>query len=160
MQQIISTLLLLRKDNQILLAKKKKGFGMGLFNGVGGKVEPGETIDQAMIRECQEEIHVTPTKYEKLGINTFEEYYKGEKAHLIFHLYVATEWEGNPEESEEMSPQWFNINNIPYNEMFKDDTHWLPLALNNQKFLGYFTFNEDWELTDYTLKEVDTLPND
>jgi len=48
------TLLFLIKEDQILLAMKKRGFGMGRFNGVGGKIEPGETIEQAMIRECQE----------------------------------------------------------------------------------------------------------
>ena len=37
------TLLFLRRDGQILLAMKKRGFGEGKWNGVGGKVEPGET---------------------------------------------------------------------------------------------------------------------
>jgi len=57
------TLLFLIKDDQILLAMKKRGFGAGRFNGVGGKVEPGETIEQALIRESQEEINVTPIEF-------------------------------------------------------------------------------------------------
>ena len=42
----ISTLCFLVKDNQILLAMKKRGFGEGKWNGVGGKVNPGETIER------------------------------------------------------------------------------------------------------------------
>ncbi len=47
------TLLFLRKNNHILLAMKKRGFGADRWNGVGGKLEPGETIEQALVRECQ-----------------------------------------------------------------------------------------------------------
>ena len=48
----ILTLLLIHQKNQILLAMKKRGFGMGKYNGFGGKVERnGETIYQAAIRE-------------------------------------------------------------------------------------------------------------
>ncbi len=53
-----TTLLFLLKDNHILLAMKKRGFGAGRWNGVGGKIEAGETIVQAAVRECFEEIGV------------------------------------------------------------------------------------------------------
>ena len=44
------SLLFLRRDDQILLAMKKRGFGSDRYNGVGGKIEPGDTVEQAMIR--------------------------------------------------------------------------------------------------------------
>ena len=129
MNEIIkTTLCILRKDNKILLAKKKRGFGVGKYNGVGGKIEAGETIEQAMIRETNEEINVIPTKYEKVGIVEFDEYYKGNKQKLVFYLYMAYEWDGEPQESEEMSPSWFDIKDIPYKDMFADDKYWLPLV--------------------------------
>ena len=53
-----TTLCLLKKDNSILLAMKKRGFGSGKYNGIGGKIEKGETPDEAMIRETKEEIKV------------------------------------------------------------------------------------------------------
>jgi len=129
MDRLETTLCLLKKDEQILLAMKKRGFGEGKFNGVGGKLEKNESPEQAMLRETEEEIKVIPTKYEKFGIIEFDEYYKGKKQKVVFHLYIVNEWEGTPSESEEMKPEWFNINDIPYDKMFPDDSYWLPLVL-------------------------------
>ena len=82
-----TTLCLLKKEDSILLALKKRGFGEGKYNGVGGKLENNETPEEAMIRECKEEIGVTPTSYEKVGYIHFDEYYKGKKEQIAFHLF-------------------------------------------------------------------------
>jgi mutator protein MutT len=136
----------LKKDNKILLAMKKRGFGEGKYNGVGGKIENGETPEEAMIRETQEEIAVTPIEYEKVGIIEFDEFYKGQKEKVMFHLYVASEWQGEPTESDEMKPEWFDIQSIPYDKMFPDDKYWLPLILEGRKIKAYFDFDEEWNL--------------
>lgn len=154
MKKIETTLLLLKKENQILLAMKKRGFGEGKFNGVGGKIEANETPEMAMIRETQEEILVTPTEYTKVGIIEFIEYFKGSKANIIFHLFVATNWVGEPQESEEMKPQWFDIDNIPYDQMFKDDKYWMPYVLEGKKINGFFEFDEDWNILSYNIDEI------
>ena len=138
MDKIETTLCLLKRDNKILLAMKKRGFGEGKYNGIGGKIEKGETPEEAMIRETQEEINVTPTKYEKIGIVEFDEYYKGKKQNLVFYLYFIHEWEGKPSESDEMKPKWFEIDNIPYDKMFPDDKYWLPLVLEGKKDKSIF----------------------
>ncbi len=153
MKKIETTLLLLKKDNQILLARKKRGFGEGKYNGVGGKLEKGETPEMAMLRETKEEISVVPTKYEKVGVMEFIEFVKGEKANLIFHLYIATEWEGTPTESEEMEPKWFSVTEIPYTQMFPDDKYWLPLILEGKKINGLFEFDEEWNLISSKIEE-------
>ncbi len=44
------TLVFLVDDDRVLLGMKKRGFGAGKWNGFGGKVEPGETIEEAAIR--------------------------------------------------------------------------------------------------------------
>ena len=149
-----TTLCLLRKDNSIMLALKKRGFGEGKYNGVGGKLEKGETPSEAMVRECSEEIGVTPTTYEKVGYIYFDEYYKGKKEQVAFHLYVATEWEGKLTESDEMKPRWFSINRIPFKKMFPDDKYWLPLILEGKKIKAYFDFDEDWNLISKNIEEV------
>ena len=154
MKRIETTLLLLRKNNLILLAKKKRGFGEGKYNGVGGKLEKDETPEQAMIRECQEEINVTPIEYEKVGEMEFLEYMKNDRVSLVFHLYTSTKWINEPTESEEMIPKWFSIEKIPYDEMFPDDKYWLPLVLKGEKFNGYFEFDENWNLVSYKIMQV------
>lgn len=154
MKNIETTLLLLRKGNQILLALKKRGHGVGKYNGVGGKLEQGETPEEAMIRETYEEIGVTPIKYEKMGENTFKEFINGEETILKFHLYVATEWLGEPSETEEMKPYWFNILEIPYDKMFTDDIYWLPLVLDGKKISGNFEFDQNWQLISYNVEEL------
>lgn len=50
----ILTLLLIHQANRVLLGMKKRGFGQGRYNGFGGKVEKGETIIEAAIRETIE----------------------------------------------------------------------------------------------------------
>ena len=154
MDRIETTLCLLKRDNKILLAMKKRGFGKGKYNGIGGKIEKNETPEQAMIRETQEEINVTPIKYEKIGIVEFDEYYKGKKQNLIFYLYFIHEWKGIPSESNEMKPEWFDIDSIPYEKMFPDDKHWLPLVLEGKKIKAYFEFDENWNLISKVIDDL------
>ncbi|KAG5643695.1 hypothetical protein DXG03_009744 [Asterophora parasitica] len=47
------------KDGKILLGYKKRGFGVGMYNGFGGKVEPGESSLQGALRELKEEAGIT-----------------------------------------------------------------------------------------------------
>lgn len=51
----ILTLCMVMKDGKLLLGMKKRGFGMGRWNGFGGKVEAGESIEEAAKREVFEE---------------------------------------------------------------------------------------------------------
>ena len=154
MDTLETTLCLLKKDGQILLALKKRGFGTGKYNGVGGKIENGETPEEAMIRECEEEIGVRPIDYEKVGYLSFDEYYKGKKENVAFHLYIVSSWNGKLVESDEMKPEWFNIKQIPYDMMFPDDKHWLPLILEGKKINAYFDFDEEWNILSKKIEEV------
>lgn len=132
MQEISVTLLYMVKDNQILLAMKKRGFGADRFNGVGGKIEPGESIEQALIRETKEEIDVIPTKFHQVAEITFDEYFKGVPTNMHVHAFFATEWIGEPTESEEMRPEWFSKDNLPYDNMWPSDKYWLHLVLKGK----------------------------
>lgn len=154
MEKIEATLMLLRKNDEILLAMKKRGFGTGKFNGVGGKLKNGETPEMAMLRETEEEIGVIPTKYEKVGVLDFIEFYKGEKANIVTHLYTASEWNGEPKESEEMIPHWVGVKEIPYDKMFVDDKYWLPLILEGKKIDVFFEFDEDWNVISKRIDEI------
>ena len=154
MNKIVTTLCLLRKGDLILLALKKRGHGEGKYNGVGGKLKENETPEEAVIRETEEEIAVTPIKYEKVGIVEFDEFIKGQKQNLVFHLYMVSEWLGEPTESDEMKPFWFKVDSIPYDKMFSDDKYWLPLVLSGKKISAYFSFDENWNLLSKEIYEL------
>lgn len=154
----VCTLLFLRKNDEILLAMKKRGFGSDRYNGVGGKVEVGETLEQALVRECQEEIGVTPKNYWKIAEHDFLQTEGAEPWRMYVHAYFCDTWEGEPIETDEMAPEWFLLANIPYDSMWEDDRHWLPLALQNHKIYGQFTFDKNDEMTSHNIALVDTLP--
>jgi len=77
------------KNNKVLLGYKKRGFGKKKYNGFGGKLKSGETIEMAAIREAKEEAGLTMKTYYKAAEIDFAESYP-----LRMHLYVCTEWSG------------------------------------------------------------------
>lgn len=146
-----TTLLLVIKNNKILLASKKRGFGIDKYNGVGGKLEPGETIEQGMIRETQEEIGITPINYTLRGVIRFVEYYKGAPVTEDTHIFVTDSYIGGPTETDEMKPFWFDLDKIPYDKMFPDDRSWLPLIIQGKNVVGEFKFDKDFNKLDEKL---------
>ena len=148
------TLLFLVRDNQILLAMKKRGFGKGRWNGVGGKLEANESLREAVIRECKEEINVTPYEFEKMAEIEFDQQHLGVKETLNVYAYVATSWDGIPVETEEMAPKWFQISEIPYEDMWADDKFWLPLVLDGKKLRCKFVLDEDDDIIDKEIIKV------
>lgn len=155
MQKKTLSLLFLRKDDEVLLAMKKRGFGEGRWNGVGGKVEEGESIEQAMIRETEEEIGVTPTTYEKVGDIRFDEFFKGAPTLMHVHVFIASEWTGEPAESEEMAPKWFKTDKVPYDDMWPDDPYWLPQVLQGKKISADLKLDESDAIVSHTVEEVE-----
>lgn len=154
-KDMICSLLFLINDTDILLARKKRGLGVGKLNGVGGKIEPGETIEQTMIRECQEEILVTPTNYDKVAELSFVmDCDTQEPWNIYIHAYTADQWQGEPTETDEMAPEWHSQTDIPYHEMWQDDMHWLPQVLTGQKVTGQFTFNQEQNLLSHNIQLV------
>ncbi|KAF9210157.1 hypothetical protein BGZ49_003611 [Haplosporangium sp. Z 27] len=95
----------------------------------GGKVEPGETPKEGALRELEEEAGITvkPENLYKAGILLF--LFENDPVGLETHVYKAFEYEGQIQECDEMRPQWFDIADIPYDQMWEDDRVWLPKVL-------------------------------
>jgi mutator protein MutT len=148
------TLLFLQREGQILLAMKKRGFGVNKWNGVGGKLDEGETREQAAIRECQEEIGVTPINMQLAGEIDFTDL---PDVHHYCHVYTATEWDGEPAETEEMRPQWFDLDKIPYDAMWPDDELWLPTLLEGKPFKATIIINPDDTVQKCDVNTVESL---
>lgn len=149
------TILFLRREDQILLAMKKRGFGAGKWNGVGGKVEQGETITEGAIRECQEEIGVVAHNPRLVGTIQFFELHDPSFHHNC-HIFISDSWEGEPVETEEMRPEWYNTDSIPYSDMWPDDEFWLPLILEGKLFEGTVTLDGD-TIVNHQITVVDTV---
>lgn len=151
------TLCIVHQGNRVLLGMKKKGFGVGRWNGFGGKVEPGETVEAAARREIKEEAGIEVKDLEKIGMVDFE--FKGKEGVLEVSIFRSTDFTGEPVESDEMKPRWFDIDKIPFAEMWPDDIHWFPLFLSGKKFTGRFLFGEDGgnTIVEQELKEVSVI---
>jgi len=149
------TLTIIHKHPKVLLGMKKRGFGAGRWNGFGGKVDGEESIEDAAKREVREEAGIEPSDIEKVGVLDFE--FKGNPEILEVHIFRAKDFSGEPTESEEMRPQWFTLEEIPFVDMWPDDIHWIPLFLQGKKFKGRFLFGEADAILEKELKEIEEI---
>jgi len=137
----IRTLCILRDNDKVMLAMKKRSFGMGKYNGVGGKVQEGETVLEAARRETFEEIGVNVLELIEIAEIDFYFPYKEEWNQRMI-VYLCDKWEGEITESEEMKPFWFNISGLPYKQMWDGDKLWFDKVLQNIKIKGKILFDE------------------
>lgn len=102
---LVSAVALIDPDGRVLLAQRPEGKSMaGLWEFPGGKVEPGETPEIALVRELQEE----------LGINTWQSClapltfasHSYESFHLLMPLFACRKWEGTPQSKEGQALKW------------------------------------------------------
>ena len=139
---------------EVMLGMKKRGFGEGKYNGFGGKLEPGETVEQAAVRELEEESGVIT------NVNSLNK-----KGYLVFnmedsnklmkvHVYTVTNFTGDGVETEEMLPLWVDINAMPFDNMWVDDPYWFPYLKAGKRFVGRFDYSNDQTITSYELQEV------
>ena len=114
MQEVVAALIV--ESQMILLGKRAstRTSYPNVWDVFGGHIEPGEQPHQTLVRELQEELDITPTKWtfletivasipEKRGVQSYQ---------LYLHLYLVTAWFGipvNPQVHEHASIQWFSL---------------------------------------------------
>ena len=113
----ILTLCIPIKDDKVILGMKKRGFGVGRWNGFGGKIEQGETIEQGAMRELTEEAGINDGVLQKMGVLEFS--FQNDEKILEVHIFKLTDFNQEPVESEEMKPEWIIINGMPLPEWDK-----------------------------------------
>jgi 8-oxo-dGTP diphosphatase len=133
-----ATLCFLRQGSRVLMIRKKRGLGAGKINGVGGRLEKGETSLAGVVREAQEELGITPLDAVPVGKLHFQ-FLDGYS--LFCTVFVAARFDGIPVETEEAAPVWFDIGQLPFEEMWEDDELWLLGALDGKCFRGFFVFD-------------------
>jgi len=156
MEEIMTICFLIKNEGEqptICLAEKKRGFRTGKVNGYGGKLETGETLEECAIRETREEARIIVKELEKYAYIEFVE------PHIthICHVYVTESWEGEPQETEEMLPSWFGVEEIPFDRMGQADPHWLLPILGGKKLEARFYYNEKSEMIDTEVEYLEEL---
>jgi len=56
-------------------------------------------------------------------------------------VFLARHFTGEPIETIEATPQWYDFDAVPYDEMWEDDRHWLPQVLAGRRFIAWFDFD-------------------
>lgn len=105
--------ILILKDGKVLWSKRKGSFGAGLWGGVGGHVEHGETLEHAILRELAEECGI---KVKNLRVLCVSDFLTHSPKHYVDVGFTA-EWEsGEPQilEPEKCDGwEWRDLNDIP-----------------------------------------------
>lgn len=153
-------------ERQVLLGLKKRGFGAGKWNGFGGKVEPGENVEESAVRELLEEscFQATPSDLRWCGTLTY--IYDTKPKGMEVHIFDLENWSGESLETEEMKPAWFLHDDVPLKEMWADDEHWLLQYLDGElrvPFTGRFRFKghegaDSWVIKEQSLTSLAAVP--
>ena len=123
---LVSAVALFDPDGRVLIAQRPKGRAMaGLWEFPGGKVEPGETPEAALIRELDEE----------LGIGTWESClapltfasHSYDDFHLLMPVFACRKWEGQPEAREHSALKWVRPNALRDYPMPEADLPLIPI---------------------------------
>ncbi|WP_438731686.1 8-oxo-dGTP diphosphatase MutT [Parasphingorhabdus sp. DH2-15] len=105
---IVVALAMTRDDGRILLQKRPEGSAMaGLWEFPGGKLEIGETPEQALVREIEEELGLA-VKAENLSPVVFASEQLA-KRHLLLLLYQCSDWEGEPKALHAEELRWVTL---------------------------------------------------
>ncbi|OHA10030.1 MAG: hypothetical protein A3H71_00555 [Candidatus Sungbacteria bacterium RIFCSPLOWO2_02_FULL_48_13b] len=147
------TLCIVVDGGRVLLGEKKTGWGQGDWNAFGGRVEAGESNEQAMSRELFEEVGLRAVLSRPCGkiIGDFQP--SGEQATV--HLYIVSAFAGEPHESDEMRPQWFSADNLPLDRMWKGDRLWFQGVIAGKSVYGHIHYADEREFISSNLTWVD-----
>ena len=123
---LVSAVALIDVDGRVLLTQRPNGKSMaGLWEFPGGKIEPGETPEEALIRELEEE----------LGINTWESClapltfasHSYQDFHLLMPLFICRKWEGIARGVEGQILKWVEVKDLKSYPMPPADVPLLPM---------------------------------
>jgi len=134
---------------EVLLGLKKRGFGAGKYAGIGGKIKAGETITRAAVRELEEEIGIAAQERDLKAMGRLTFLFPAQPGwNQVVYPFVIAAWQGEPRESVEMQPAWYDVRQIPFDKMWQDARLWLPHVLQGKPVRMRFVFAADHETVD------------
>jgi 8-oxo-dGTP diphosphatase len=126
---LVSAVALIDVEGRVLLAQRPPGKSMaGLWEFPGGKMEPGETPEKALIRELEEELGIN-TWSSCLAPLTFASH-SYDDFHLLMPLFVCRKWEGIPHPREGQTLKWVRANDLRRYPMPAADVPLIPRLLD------------------------------
>jgi 8-oxo-dGTP pyrophosphatase MutT (NUDIX family) len=137
------------RGDKVLLAEKQKKIGAGYLNGFGGKAEPGDAdIFATNARETEEEIGIRIRKVHKVGEIIFHNPSDDDELkRMRVHVFIATDWSGEPTETDEMKKiAWHDIANLDFDKFLPADRLFLPQILAGHFVRGLIEYNDDWSV--------------
>lgn len=154
-----ATLCYIVRDGRVLLLRKAPHlWGGDKWNAPGGKLQPGEDPVAGAVREVEEETGLHVSDLAPAGLLRF--YFGQEEApDWIVHVFRTGTVAGEARAGREGHLAWHPVEALPYDEMWEDDRHWLPLLLAGHPFEGDFYFDREAQrLLRYTLNGRPAAP--
>lgn len=143
-----SVLCYLERDGQYLMLyrnKKKNDINAGKWIGVGGKLEAGESPEEALLREVKEETGLTLTNYRRRGLVTFS----ADGYTEYMHLYTADTWSGTLTDCDEGELRWIPKTDVPNLPLWEGDMHFLKLLTADGPYFSMKLRYENDQLVEY-----------
>jgi 8-oxo-dGTP diphosphatase len=147
----LATLCYLRKDGRTLMIHRVKKVGdihAGKWNGLGGKLEPGETPEECAAREIREESGLVARRLELKGVLSFPGFANDEDWYAF--VFVVPEFEGQISESQEGYLQWIESTEIYNLNLWEGDRVFLPWLDQPGLFSGKFVY-KNGRLVDHSV---------
>jgi 8-oxo-dGTP diphosphatase len=146
------------RGSEVLLAEKQKKIGAGFLNGFGGKFEDADiNIENTNTRETEEEIGIRIKDAKKMGEIIFHNPSDDQELRrMIVHVFTATEWDGEPKETNEMKKiAWYKIADLDYTKLLPGDNLFVPQVLSGECIKGLIEYNDDWSVKTSSINKVD-----
>ncbi|MDD3647512.1 MAG: 8-oxo-dGTP diphosphatase [Candidatus Dojkabacteria bacterium] len=144
----------LLKPEQVLLGLRKKvslGLGKNLITGIGGKIEQGESKEEATMREVEEEIGVKIQELRHVGKVIFFFPNKPSWDQEV-HIFTSTKWEGEPKETDPIKPAWYSTDKLPLSQMWEDNHYIVPEVLKGRKINAIFLYDTEKTVAEYKME--------
>ncbi len=125
----------------------------GKWNGVGGKIHPGESPEEAVIREVKEETNLNIKNPRMRGVLLFPEFFGQDgKGDWYVFVFMATDFEGKLfKETREGKLEWVDTDKVLSLNVWPDDHYWFHLLKQEKFFTGKFVFGKDGSVIDHSV---------